>query len=85
MDTRTFRLLVNKGLRPNVLRRVMLERLTEPLHLNLASALVAMLGSFRLKVAFDLVYKQPYAWGILRAAEPARDTGQRASRWSKPG
>jgi hypothetical protein len=34
MDTRTLRLLINKGLRPNVLRRVMLERLTEPLHLN---------------------------------------------------
>ena len=78
MGTRTFRLLVNKVLRPNVLRRVMLERLTEPLHLNLASALIAMLGSFRLKVAFDLVYKQPYAWGILRAAKHARDTGQKS-------
>jgi hypothetical protein len=56
---------------------MMLERLTEPLHLNLASVFVAMFGSFRLKVAFDLVYKQPYAWGILRAAEQARSTGQK--------
>jgi hypothetical protein len=61
MDVNTVRLIINKGVHHRVLRRVMVERLTEPLHLNMASAFVAVFGGFRAKVAFDLVYKQPYA------------------------
>ena len=55
----------------------MLERLTEPLHLNMAAAFIAAFGGFHAKVAFDLVYKQPYTWGILRAADQARDYSTR--------
>jgi hypothetical protein len=74
----TVRLLINKGLRSHVLRRIMQERLTEPLHLNVAAAFVAAPGGFRAKVAFDLVYKQPYAWGILHAADHAKDYGHKS-------
>jgi hypothetical protein len=37
------------------------ERLTEPLHLNIASAFVAAFGSYRTKVDFDLIRRRHYA------------------------
>ncbi|MGH9441996.1 MAG: hypothetical protein ACRD16_06950 [Thermoanaerobaculia bacterium] len=61
--------------RPDIRRRIFLERLTEPLHLNLLSALVAVLGTYRMKIAFDLVLRQEYANGLMRAAELARAGG----------
>jgi hypothetical protein len=56
--------------------RIFLERLTEPVHLNLLSVPVLLFGSFRMKVAWDLVLRQQYAYGILKAADRARDNGQ---------
>jgi hypothetical protein len=55
----------------NRLRKIALERLTEPLHLNLASLVVALLGPYHLRVLFDLVLRPQYAYGVLRAAELA--------------
>jgi len=60
------------------LRRVFVERLTEPLHLNLMSAAVAAFGSYRMKVEFDLVVRQQYAFPILYAADAARHYGYRS-------
>lgn len=57
---------------PGKLRKVFVERLTEPLHLNLLSLPVAAFGSYRSKVAFDLVVRQQYAFPILWAADSAR-------------
>ena len=57
-------------------RKVALERLTEPLHLNAVSLLVALCGSFRAKVGFDLVVRPQYAFSILHAADLARACGQ---------
>ncbi len=51
------------------------ERLIEPLHLNAASALVALAGSYRAKVAFDLIPRRHYAYGVLRSADLAREAG----------
>jgi hypothetical protein len=59
----------------HVWRRIFLERLTEPLHLNLLSVPVWMFGSFRAKVAFDLVLRHHHAYGILAAADQARALG----------
>lgn len=56
-------------------KRIFLERLTEPLHLNLLSVPVAVFGSFEQKVAFDLVLRQHNAYGILKAARIARRSG----------
>lgn len=61
-----------------VLRKVAVERLTEPLHLNLAAAGVAAFGSFRSKVAFDLVVRPQYAYGLLAAADLAKRYGVRS-------
>jgi hypothetical protein len=60
---------------PQKVKKVLLERLTEPLHLNIASLFVALFGSYRAKVAFDLVVRQQYAWPILHAATMAQEQG----------
>src|SRR5579884_3449641 len=55
--------------------RVARERLTEPLHLNLISAGVWAFGSYTQKIDWDLIYKQQYAYGVLKAAQLARFRG----------
>ncbi len=59
-------------------RRLVFERLTEPIHLNLISLLAAAFGSFRTRVALDLVVRQQYAYPLLRAADAARELGLEA-------
>jgi hypothetical protein len=63
--------------RRDIWRRAAVERLTEPLHLNLISAGVAVLGGLRAKIAFDLVVRRQHAYGLLRAADDARARGIR--------
>jgi len=60
---------------PGVIRRIFLERLTEPIHLNLLSGFVALLGSLRTKVDFDLIVRQHTAFGLLKAADNAKELG----------
>lgn len=67
--------LLRRLLRPGQLRKVFVERGTEPIHLNLLSVLVAALGSYRTKVDFDLVVRQQYAFPVLYAADLARRNG----------
>jgi hypothetical protein len=55
--------------------RLLRERLTEPAHLNIASLVVALCGSFRAKVACDLVNRPHYAYGLLAAADQAIQDG----------
>ena len=54
------------------LGRIGTERLTEPVHLNLLALFVALFGSFRAKVNFDLIIRQQNAFPILHAADKAR-------------
>jgi hypothetical protein len=63
--------VLNKLRDPTKVRKIALERLTEPIHLNLASLVVAGLGSYRHKVLFDLVLRPQYAYGVLQAADLA--------------
>lgn len=56
---------------PGKLRKVMLQRFTEPLHLNLLSLFVWMFGSLRAKIDFDLIIRQQYAFPILYCADLA--------------
>jgi hypothetical protein len=51
------------------------DRLGEPLHLNLLSLFVRLFGSFRAKVAFDLVERRKYAFPLLKAADYAKSMG----------
>jgi hypothetical protein len=60
-----------KLLQPRIMRRVLLERMTEPLHLNLLALGVAAFGSFRQRVNFDLLVRQHNAYSILSAADRA--------------
>ncbi len=69
------RYLVKKLTERRVWRRIALERLPEPLHLNLVSLAVGLFGGFRSKVAFDLVVRQQHAFGLLAAADLAVETG----------
>lgn len=51
------------------------ERLSEPLHLNVIALFVFVFGSFRKKVAYDLVLRPQQAFGILEAADQAKHRG----------
>ena len=56
-------------------RERFLERLAEPVHLSLASGCVALFGSYRMKVAFDVVRRRHYAYCTLAAADLAKSRG----------
>lgn len=62
---------------PYIIKRISLERLTEPLHLNVISLAVAIGGSTRSKIAFDLLPRQHLAFGLLLAADSAKELGLR--------
>jgi hypothetical protein len=59
----------------DIWKRLFVERFTEPLHLNLISLPVWLFGSYRLKIAFDLIIRQHHAYGLLKAADRALKLG----------
>jgi hypothetical protein len=63
--------------RRDIWKRIAVERLTEPLHLNAIAALVAVIGTTRARIAFDLLVRQQHAYGLLQAADIARGLGLR--------
>ena len=63
--------------RRDIWKRIAVERLTEPLHLNVVALGVAAAGSTRAKVAFDVLVRQQHAYGLLDAADEARRRGLR--------
>ncbi|WP_336485384.1 hypothetical protein [Methylobacterium nigriterrae] len=69
--------VVRRALTDGKYKKIFVERLTEPLHLNLISLGVALFGPYRAKVAFDLMVRQQYAFPILFAAEEAKRQGLR--------
>lgn len=71
-------MLRRKLAKRRVWRRIFIERLTEPLHLNLLSVPVLAFGSLRSKIAWDLVVRQQYAFGVLEAVDIARANGASA-------
>ena len=71
----TVKLLRRQLGKGRIWRRIFMERLTEPLHLNFMSAFVAVFGSYSSKIKWDLIVKQPYAYGALEAAELAKQNG----------
>jgi hypothetical protein len=58
-----------------VWERVLRERLSEPLHLNILSLFVAAVGTFEAKVYFDLIIRQHNAFCLLQAARFAKRYG----------
>uniref|UniRef100_UPI00404AD41C hypothetical protein n=1 Tax=Gelidibacter sp. TaxID=2018083 RepID=UPI00404AD41C len=59
----------------NSWNKIYKQRLSEPLHLNFIAIFVAIFGSFKQKVAYDLIIRPQHAFGILEAAENAKKIG----------
>jgi len=56
-------------------KRLMYERLSEPLHLNFISLFIAIFGTLRKRIEFDLVLRQQHAYSLLDAADQAKKYG----------
>lgn len=67
--------LLKRLTQKSIWHRILLERLCEPLHLNIMSVFVLIFGSFRSKVSFDLVLRHHHAFGLLKAADWAKQCG----------
>lgn len=63
--------MLSKLLQLHTWKRVYRERLGEPLIYNLAALPVALFGSVARKIDYDLVPRQPYAFGMQQAFELA--------------
>jgi hypothetical protein len=64
--------LINKLKHLYIWKRIFIERLTEPLHLNILSIFFYFFGSLRSKINFDLVLRQYHAYSLLEAADLAK-------------
>jgi hypothetical protein len=71
------RYLLSRLSMPSRRRRVLVERLGEPIHLNVISLFAALFGGTRLKIEFDLIIRQQFAFPILYAADLAKRQGYR--------
>lgn len=61
-----------KLLSPRVWRRIYIERLGEPVLYNLMSLFYYLFGSMETKIDYDLIPRQPYAFGIKEAFSIAK-------------
>ena len=64
-----------KLLQPRIWRRIYLERIGEPFLYNIVSVLVFFFGTFSKKIDYDLVPRQPYAFGLKTAFYEAKSLG----------
>ena len=58
-----------------ILKRIYLERLGEPLIYNLVSLWMFFFGNIKKKIEYDLVPRQPYAFGLNQAFKAASNLG----------
>jgi hypothetical protein len=58
-----------------IIKRIFVERFTEPLHLNIISIFVLIFGSFRAKIDFDLILRCQHSYALLQAADYAKYLG----------
>jgi hypothetical protein len=65
------KLLLTKLKERKILARIFLERLSEPLHLNVISLFIFIFGSIRNRIAFDLIVLQHHSFCLLNAADRA--------------
>jgi hypothetical protein len=59
----------------HIWHRLLVERLSEPLHLNLVSVVAAALGSIETKIELDLIIRHQHAFAMLNAARKAKKLG----------
>ncbi len=67
--------LLRKLQQKRIWKKIAVERLTEPIHLNLVSLLVALFGSTRTKIFWDLIPRLEHAYCLQKAADIAKDLG----------
>lgn len=67
--------LYRKLLRRRIWKRIYLERLGEPLFYNVAALGVLLFGTYQQKIRYDLVPRQPYAFGLDLACRIAKKEG----------
>ena len=70
-----FKYVANRISSRHGVERVFRERLAEPMHLNLIALFVAIFGTRRMKIYFDLYARPQFAFGVLRAADEAKQMG----------
>jgi len=68
-------ILWKKLLEPRIWQRIYRERAGEPVIYNIASLFILLFGSFRKRIEYDLVPRQPYAFCIQAAADEAKSAG----------
>jgi len=68
-------IMFKKIFQKRILKRIYLERLGEPLIYNIASLYVLLFGTLAKKIDYDLVPRQPYAFGLNEAFKRARALG----------
>lgn len=61
--------MLRKLLEPRIWRRIYRERMGEPFLYNLASIFVGLFGNVARKIDYDLLPRQPYAFGLQQAFE----------------
>lgn len=67
--------LVKRLLNKDIWKKIYLQRLTEPLHLNFISLFVFLFGSLKRKIDYDLIIRPHHAYGIMQAALNAQKQG----------
>ena len=67
--------LSRKLSKTNTWKRLLVERFSEPLHLNILAIFVAIFGSMRSRIFFDLYVRQQHAFGLLTAADDSLANG----------
>jgi len=56
-------------------KKIFLERVTEPIHLNLLSLFWLLFGNYKKKIKYDLIIRSQYAFSLLTAVERAKELG----------
>ena len=56
----------------SILKRIFVERLTEPLHLQFLALFIYVFGGIKIKIFFDYYIRQHHAYCILKCAEEAK-------------
>ena len=59
--------MYKKLFQPRIWKRIYLERLGEPLIYNIVAVFIFFFGSFRKKIEYDLISREPYDFGVDKA------------------
>lgn len=70
-----FKFIFRKLRHGYIWQRILVERFTEPVHLNILALGVVLFGSLRQKIAFDLVLRHHHSYSILAQADYAKSLG----------